>query len=666
MSKSVVSPEKEFNRMHSRDLIFNSLAQTFTTGHNESIIEEVNDYSYLQRMFGDTRLNNLRMWAVIFVVAFGTSIIAAAIDISAYNIGYYKKTFCQGLENKYFGFLAWTVISIVFVCIGTSLGYFFNPDVDGSGIPEIKAIISGVELPRFLLWRTFFLKALGLVCCSASLSIGREGPHIHLAAIIAHKCLKIPTFKSIGKFKAFCTQIFQASVTAGVAAVMGTPLGATFFSIEITASYYVVHTLISSIACGVICSVILNVYHSIYLTEDFSHSKDYIDYNYIDLALVSVLGICCGVLGVAFIKTAKTFTRLRARRTILFLHKRFRYAIFVAIVYSTASFFIPTLSYTAKSVFNELISEKELHRDWSDRTVINLLIYSFCKPFVTALSISVQIPFGIFLPVLDSGAAFGRAFGYLANYLGGSAHASFYAAIGGASLVASSTHALSAALIIFELTGEIRYVVPMMLSVVISCQIAKNFELNIYDVTIQTRNIPFLPAVRKDILYQHCAREIMEPVVSLCVHSTLRDIKPCLQYEDGFKIPIVDLNMYIVAETSARRIKKYLEYSIETFTIDAKQGVKQEIKLWMNHQEYSPPSIATFLGQEMDCFLASPVDFTSRYFSLNRDPLSVAESTNLSKIHYIFHMLGLMKIFITQHSKLVGIINRESFTAYNK
>ena len=64
--------------------------------------------------------------------------------------------------------------------------------------------------------------------------------------------------------------------------------------------------------------------------------------------------------------------------------------------------------------------------------------------------------------------------------------------------------------------------------------------------------------------------------------------------------------------------------------------------------------------------LNSPIDFTSKIFSLNRDPISVPENMNLSKIHFMFHMLGLMKIYVTQKSRLTGIVKRENFTSCKK
>lgn len=655
MSQNPVFSEKDLNPMY----------ETFTSQYKSSVIEELNDFTYLKRLFGSSRSNSLKLFLILFLVSLFTSMIAALVDISAYNIGYYKKVAAFEFSNPYESFIIWTSISILFACIGTTFGYKYCPEVDGSGIPEVKAIISGAELPRFLFWRTFFLKAAGLVCCSVSLSIGREGPHIHLATILAHKLMKTRYFRDLGYFKATCTQIYQASVTAGVAAVLGTPLGATFFCIEITASYYIVHNLISSLGVGLICSIFLKIYHYLYLTEDIYPTEVYEGYNYIDLILVAALGVLCGLFGVCFVKLAKFLTRLRARRAILVLHKRYRYAIFAAFMYSLACFLIPTLRISAKSSFNQLIDKEKLDGIWETNSVFTLLTFSFSKAVLTALSCSVQIPFGIFLPVLDCGAAFGRVFGELGKMLGGQAHISMYAAVGGAALIGSATHALSATLIIAELTGEVRYIIPMSIATVIACQIAKSLELNIYDVTIQTRSIPFLPAVRRDDLYSHYAKDIMEPVTFLCIYSRIDEVKPCLHLPDEEKVAIVDEDNYLIAETSLRRVKKYIDWEIRKFA-GKNNDLKEELEIWKKFKNYECLSVETRVGQELERFFRLNVDFTHRILVLNTDPISIPVYSNLYQIHFMFHMLGIVKIYVTNKSKLVGIIKRDSFVSCKK
>jgi H+/Cl- antiporter ClcA len=57
----------------------------------------------------------------------------------------------------------------------------------GSGIPEIKTILSGFVIRKFLGLRTLLVKAVGLTLSVASgLSLGKEGPFVHIACCVGN------------------------------------------------------------------------------------------------------------------------------------------------------------------------------------------------------------------------------------------------------------------------------------------------------------------------------------------------------------------------------------------------------------------------------------------------------------------------------------------------
>jgi len=67
-----------------------------------------------------------------------------------------------------------------------SYSIFVSREVEGSGIPEIKAIIAGIQIPKYLNLNTGLAKIFGLMAALiAGLPVGREGPFIHLSACIA-------------------------------------------------------------------------------------------------------------------------------------------------------------------------------------------------------------------------------------------------------------------------------------------------------------------------------------------------------------------------------------------------------------------------------------------------------------------------------------------------
>ena len=57
----------------------------------------------------------------------------------------------------------------------------------GSGIPEIKTILSGFVIHGYLGGRVFLTKSVGLAfSVAAGLALGKEGPSVHIASCIGN------------------------------------------------------------------------------------------------------------------------------------------------------------------------------------------------------------------------------------------------------------------------------------------------------------------------------------------------------------------------------------------------------------------------------------------------------------------------------------------------
>ena len=80
--------------------------------------------------------------------------------------------------------------------------------------------------------------------------VAGQGPFVHVASILAHKMWKLPWFSHAARVgRATRNQNLAAAVAAGVTAVFGAPVGGVLFSIEVTATYYLVRYA-SAAGCG--------------------------------------------------------------------------------------------------------------------------------------------------------------------------------------------------------------------------------------------------------------------------------------------------------------------------------------------------------------------------------------------------------------------------------
>ncbi len=81
----------------------------------------------------------------------------------------------QGASNKGVHFFIWTTWTVCFTLLAVSVGHLITPFADGSGVPQLKAILGGVQLRKFFGWRVMMAKLIGLFAGQAAgLPIGKE------------------------------------------------------------------------------------------------------------------------------------------------------------------------------------------------------------------------------------------------------------------------------------------------------------------------------------------------------------------------------------------------------------------------------------------------------------------------------------------------------------
>ena len=94
----------------------------------------------------------------------------------------------------------------------------------GSGIPEIKTILSGFIIRGYLGKWTFLIKSVAIMLAvAAGLSLGKEGPMVHMACCIGNILAYL--FPKYGRNEAKKREILSAASAAGVSVAFGAPIG---------------------------------------------------------------------------------------------------------------------------------------------------------------------------------------------------------------------------------------------------------------------------------------------------------------------------------------------------------------------------------------------------------------------------------------------------------
>lgn len=129
---------------------------------------------------------------------------------------------------SYLTFILW---ALLFATLSAALVRTFAPYACGSGIPEIKTILSGFIIRGYLGKWTLMIKSVGLILSvSAGLSLGKEGPMVHIACCIGNILSYL--FDKYGSNEAKKREILSAASAAGVSVAFGAPIGGVLFSLE--------------------------------------------------------------------------------------------------------------------------------------------------------------------------------------------------------------------------------------------------------------------------------------------------------------------------------------------------------------------------------------------------------------------------------------------------
>jgi len=142
-----------------------------------------------------------------------------------------------------------------------------------------------------------------------------------------------------------------------------------------------------------------------------------------------------------------------------------------------------------------------------------LLLLVFMKIAATSLTLGSGGSGGIFAPSLFIGAVLGGCFGNVVHlaFPEVTATSGAYALVGMSAMVAGTTHApITAMLIIFEMTGDYRIILPLMLASVISTLFANRLHReSIYTLKLRRRGITLKAGKDKTLLEGISVQEVM-------------------------------------------------------------------------------------------------------------------------------------------------------------
>eukprot|EP00937_MAST-01D_sp_MAST-1D-sp2_P000364 g364.t1 len=167
--------------------------------------------------------------------------------------------------------LLYMLIAVAYALVASVLVGVIEPIAGGSGIPEIKTMLNGVDVPRAVRMKTLLCKAVGvLFSVAAGLPCGKEGPMIHSgaiwgAAVSQGKSTVFGFDLSFSRYVGFRNErerrdFVSCGAAAGVAAAFGAPVGGMLFALEEGASFWHPGLTWRSFFCAVASAFTLSLF----------------------------------------------------------------------------------------------------------------------------------------------------------------------------------------------------------------------------------------------------------------------------------------------------------------------------------------------------------------------------------------------------------------------
>ncbi|KAK3939946.1 chloride channel [Diplogelasinospora grovesii] len=407
----------------------------------------------------------------------------------------------------------------------------------GSGVAEVRVILSGFVLHGFLGLQTLVIKTAGLVLSVASgLSLGKEGPYVHIATCVGNIACRL--FSKYDSNDAKRREVLSAAAAAGVAVAFGAPLGGVLFGLEEVAYFFPAKTLFRTFFCCITAALtlkFLNPYgtHKIVMFQ----VRYVVDWEYFELASFILVGVLGGAAGALFIKAsrrwAKTFRKIPAIKAYPLLE-----VVLVAFVTGIIGYWNSlTKLPVAKLLYNlaapcddrdNNLDQLGLCPETSDDIppiLLNLFAAFLIKGLLTIITFGIKVPAGIYVPSMVVGGLMGRLIGHCVQWIvmanptwsvfGTCAkmpnatciQPGVYGLIAAGSTMCGVTRlSVTLAVILFELTGSLDYVLPFSLAILVAKWTADAIEpLSIYDLLTEMNSYPFLNNKHKPIFTSELA-----------------------------------------------------------------------------------------------------------------------------------------------------------------
>jgi CIC family chloride channel protein len=406
--------------------------------------------------------------------------------------------------------------------------YNWAREAKGHGVPEVMEAVA-IKGGRIRPIVAVIKSTASAITIGSGGSAGREGPMVQIGSAIGSTLGQLLDLSSERT-----SNLVACGAAAGIAAAFNAPIAGVIFALEVILGRFSVRYFSSVVVSAVAASVIGRAAFGD--SPAFNVPAAYGVNSLWEFLFYPVLGLLAALAGVLFTRTL--YWTEDFFDDIKFLPEWFKPAVGGALL-GVLAFAYPLIRLAQPVTWDTVPQIYNVGYEIIEGALSNQLLFGaafillIAKMLATNLTLGSGGSGGVFAPSLFMGAMLGAAFELGVNRLfpGVAAPQGAYALVGMAAVFAAAAHApITAVIILFELTGDYRIILPLMLTVVVATLVSQWMlhGESIYTLKLTRRGIRLQRGRDRDILQGVTVEEVMsrrvEPIFSDTTLADLADI----------------------------------------------------------------------------------------------------------------------------------------------
>lgn len=451
------------------------------------------------------------------------------------------------------------------------LVYYLGRETKGHGVPEVMeavALRGGRIRPRVMLLKTF----VSAVTIGTGGSVGREGPIVQIGSSIGSAF-----GQWLGVSQDKLKVLVACGAAAGIAATFNAPIAGVMFAVEIILGNYAITTLVPLIMASVMATIIGRWYFGdIPAFEIPAYGLN----SAWEIVPYIFMGMMTGVVAVGFVRLLYGLEDFADNIPIKGWVKTPLILLLVGLMVVQ----FPQVYGVGYDTITQVLKGQT---GW-----YLLLLLLPVKMLATSVTLAAGGSGGVFAPSLFLGAVFGGLFGSMMQALFPDLVMSSgaYAVVGMSAMVAGTTHApITAFLIIFELTGDYKLILPIMICSILATFVASVIKKDsIYTMKLTRRGVDLARGAEVSIMQTTKVKDVLDAnVVPLhentgfndILDKVIRDNEPCYYVVDDHHGFQGSFNVHDVKEIMNEKSLAGLVVAKDLIPISVNPSVDTEVSL---------------------------------------------------------------------------------------